>query len=302
MSWTHTADWTDQAVADWVKGFRDMGVDPLFPAQAAMNESNLSAKAHNNNGNASGLIQFMPATLAGMGWTGPSDLASFRALSTDEQIPWVLKYYKQHAPYINSAALCYVTTFLPALTKEASENGMSYVLATDAAHTNLLTPYAQGVNGSNGVLVTAYKWNPGFDHDKKGYITVQDLQTTIEQTIGNAQNAPRWQEFVQRLDLTEGGNGDGAIALGGGGVTTGFQASLGHALAKFGIGAHLGGHVAPSHSRDIVVFGLGMAAGVCAVKYGPQAYDRAKFYGAKAWTKVARFGPQISIKTRKMGT
>ena len=61
-----------------------------------MAESGVYAAAHNPNGHASGLIQFMPDTLARLGWNEGHE--AFRRLSATEQLPFVRAYYR---PYMN---------------------------------------------------------------------------------------------------------------------------------------------------------------------------------------------------------
>src|SRR5579885_3389118 len=60
-------------------------------------ESGLDPAAHNKNGNASGLIQFMPDTLKGMGFQG--DHQDFRALDANKQLDWVADYVSSKAKF-----------------------------------------------------------------------------------------------------------------------------------------------------------------------------------------------------------
>lgn len=176
--YANTADIPDSFFPTWIRAFKeDLKMNPLDPLCAAMNESGLYAKAHNPNGNASGLIQFMPDTLKGLGYKG--SWSDFVKLPADQQVPYVKAYYSPHSSYCTSPGLCYVTTFLPALTPAASKGGPSFVLARHG-----------------GTLGWAYDANPGFDHAKKGYITVQDL----EDTIANACKGARWDEIFQRYN------------------------------------------------------------------------------------------------------
>jgi hypothetical protein len=178
MTNPNTQDHTDAFYVNWANGFRELGIDPTFPMKAAMHESEARAQAWNHASNTVGLIQFTPETLKYLGF--PGTYRDMQGLTAAQQIPWVLKFYKPYAAYIKSPALAYVLTYLPSLVKEASESplGNDFVLAQDG-----------------GKLSWAYNANPGFDHGKKGFITVGDLQ----QTIDGATHGSRWDEIQARL-------------------------------------------------------------------------------------------------------
>jgi len=178
MTNPNTQDHTDAFYVNWANGFQQLGIDPTFPMKAAMHESEARAQAWNHASNTVGLIQFTPETLKYLGF--PGTYRDMQGLTAAQQIPWVLKFYKPYAAYIKSPALAYVLTYLPSLVKEASESplGNDFVLAQDG-----------------GKLSWAYNANPGFDHGKKGFITVGDLQ----QTIDSATKGARWDEIQVRL-------------------------------------------------------------------------------------------------------
>ena len=187
----YTPDLPDTFFVAWIQAFEALKMNPLDPLCAASNESGIRANAHNKTGNAVGLIQFMPATLKGLGY--PGEWSDFQLLPADQQVPWVEKFYAPHAQWCTSPGLCYVTTFLPALVQEASQGGDNYVLATDSAHTNLLVGFAAKISST---LIQAYAWNPGFDHGRKGYITVADMN----ESITRACTGSRWNEVLARYN------------------------------------------------------------------------------------------------------
>src|ERR1700686_4094058 len=82
-------------------------------------ESGIDPTAHNQNGNASGLIQFMPSTLKNLGYQGSH--ADFRKLSSVDQLDYVKKYVLDNMKYnggpFTSAAQYYVANFLPVALK-----------------------------------------------------------------------------------------------------------------------------------------------------------------------------------------
>lgn len=161
----------------------ELGASPEDMLAVMYSESGCRADAHNDNPknlppekrwNASGLIQFMPATLHGLGWT--LGHAAFRRLSATEQLPWVRRYYVAYKGHLGSVGGLYVATFLPALVKYAGDP--AFVLTA-----------------KNGPLGWAYAPNSAFDANKDYAITVGELEDAV------ARNArgPRWSELLTRL-------------------------------------------------------------------------------------------------------
>jgi hypothetical protein len=173
-----------------------LGCEPIDLLGVMMNESGVKATAHNPNGDASGLIQFMPATLTGLGYTDGHEV--FRTLSAEEQMPYVEAYFR---PYISKglspAARLYQATFLPATL--SGEWTMDTVICAQ-----------------DGINSFAYAPNKGFDQDNKGSITIGDLQAAIDRACRGA----RWDEIVSRLGGTFV---DGGIDLS---TTSGVQGAL----------------------------------------------------------------------------
>lgn len=181
-------DLSDGFFGAWVDMCDRLNIDPIDLIRVSYSEAGCRATAHNPNGNASGLIQFMPGTLLGLGWTKGHD--EFRELDAAAQVPWVERYMAEHASWCRSDALCYVAVFLPALGHKALTTGPEYVLC-----------------GANGPLSWAYKANRVLDRLKAsgaqgadGIITVADLarQLTVQ-----CQGA-RWDAILWRLRQTMG--------------------------------------------------------------------------------------------------
>lgn len=193
-----TADLSD-AFFDLVRSTSEtLGCQPIDLLGVMMNESGVRATARNQSSDASGLIQFMPTILVGLGWdAGP---AAFRELTAEQQMPYVERFFR---PYVNQglspAARLYQATFLPATLGLGSELDTAICGIRDGDR------YPQ-----------AYQANVGFDTDHKGYITVGDLQQAIDRACHGA----RWEEIVARLDGTFV---DGGVDLSG---TAGIQAAL----------------------------------------------------------------------------
>lgn len=134
--------------------------------------------------NASGLIQFMPFILPGVGWTHGH--AAFRRLTATEQLPFVQRYYMQHKGHLGSIGGLYVATFLPALVRFAGDP--SYVLTADP------DPRTKGESGER--LGWAFEPNAAFDANGDRAITVGELEDAVRRNC----RGPRWQELVARLE------------------------------------------------------------------------------------------------------
>lgn len=133
-----------------------------------MSESGVNPMARNNNGNAVGLIQFMPATLSALGFLGGPD--AMQRLSATEQLAWVERYFKGHATQgLDSAARIYLFTFTPALGSIPESRQDTYVIC-----------------GRLGPRAVYYKANEILDRDKNGHITVGDLKRRCEEVKTSA--------------------------------------------------------------------------------------------------------------------
>lgn len=170
---------TPDHTEDFFVGLRDiaasLAADPKHLLCVMMSESGVRANAHNPHGHASGLIQFMPATLSLLGWKEGDE--AFRALSSTEQLPYVLAYFSPHRGHLPSVAAIYTATFLPAFVHQAADP--DFVLAA-----------------KNGPLGWAYGPNSVFDANHDMAITVAEL----EQAVTRNCRGPRWAELVARLD------------------------------------------------------------------------------------------------------
>jgi hypothetical protein len=170
-----TSDHTD----DFFVGLKDIGAklsaEPKHLLCVMMSESGARSNAHNPHGGASGLIQFMPATLQLLGWGHGAE--AFRELSSTEQLPYVEAYFSPHRGHLPSVAAIYTATFLPALVEHAADP--DFVLTAE-----------------NGPLGWAYGPNSVFDVNHDMAITVAEL----EQAVNRNCRGPRWAELVTRLD------------------------------------------------------------------------------------------------------
>src|SRR5258708_39964546 len=93
---------SDSFFTSLVEMCRRLECRPIDMAGCWMSESGLSPKAHNPGGNASGLFQALPSTLAGLGYRQHWD--DFIRLSAEEQLPWAERYYSPFKGQLTSAA------------------------------------------------------------------------------------------------------------------------------------------------------------------------------------------------------
>lgn len=147
--------------------------DPGDLLAVMVSESGADPAAQNPNGRATGLIQFMPATLQGLGWTSGPD--EFRKLSAEQQLPYVERYFRPHRGKLTSPGRLYQATFLPATLSNSDE---STILAAPA-----------------GPRPRVYQSNKGLDVNADGVITVGDLTARINRV----KQGRRWQELISRL-------------------------------------------------------------------------------------------------------
>src|SRR5262249_2922896 len=156
-----TSDLSDRFF-DKIKGVAaNLGCDELDLLRVMMSESAVKATAHNPNGHASGLIQFMPSTLTGLGWAEGHE--AFRTLSAEEQLPYVQKSFPPYKHLgLPAAARLYQATFLPATLSLGSAPEI-VICGRDAG------PHA-----------FAYEPNKVFDANHDGSITVGELQAAID--------------------------------------------------------------------------------------------------------------------------
>jgi hypothetical protein len=151
----------------------ELECSPVDVLAVMQNESGIRPDAHNPNGDASGLIQFMPFVLKNLGWNYGDE--AFRKLSAIDQLPFVRRYFAPHTGRLVNATAVYLATFLPALMDHAADP--SYALAV-----------------KDGRLGWAYAPNVGFDANRDGTITVGELSIAIDR----ARKAPRYLEAAQR--------------------------------------------------------------------------------------------------------
>lgn len=121
-------------------------------------ESGVNHRAVNAISGATGLIQFMPTTAAGLG----TSTAALRSMSNVQQLDFVYQYFKPYAGRINSILDLYTITFFP----RALGKPDNYVLQTDTI--------------SAGTIAAQ---NKPYDINQDKQITLKELQDSITKRI-----------------------------------------------------------------------------------------------------------------------
>lgn len=151
-----------------------LGMNPRDLLLVMYMESGVSAGAINPHGNATGLIQFMPQTLKGLGLS-KDQIKNFHNTSAEDQLDLVEKYIKGKGRQFKSATEYYVANFFPASLSRWTgsspiENRNVVVAARDAKNPNERA---------------AYEGNQVLDANKDGKITVGDLMKVLS-NVGNS--------------------------------------------------------------------------------------------------------------------
>lgn len=148
-------------------------------------ESGIKASVPNAAGAAYyGLNQMGTTQLRAAGFPGTP--AEYMALSAEEQLPFVERYYTNatggRLDLLKDSAHLYVANFLPAYLPRVVADP-SFVLADRD-------------NDPHGF----YRWNPSLDTDGDGTIALADMK----RAIGRAQSSPRWLEARRRYFAESG--------------------------------------------------------------------------------------------------
>jgi len=176
---------------------QELGMNPRDLLLVMYLESGANPAARNPNGGATGLIQFMPSTLKGMGLSN-QEIKTFGQKTAEDQLDYVKKYVQAHKGLIGgksftSATQYYVANFFPiALKKWNGDNPIknANVVVVDS-------------NSPNQGERAAYKANPLLDYNKDGKITVGDLTNVLM----SMEKSSGFQKMLSQFNRVAG-NGD----------------------------------------------------------------------------------------------
>jgi hypothetical protein len=137
-----------------------LGILPDWLMIVMKMESGINPQAYNANGGATGLIQFMPSTAAGLG----TSTGALIAMDNVTQLDYVYKYFKPYTGRLHSVTDLYMVTFFPVALGKSDD----YVLETSSL--------------SAGLIARA---NPIFDLNKDQKITVGEFKQSILSRMPN---------------------------------------------------------------------------------------------------------------------
>jgi len=171
---------------------QSVGMSPEDIVAALVSESGLQNNVYNANGNAGGIFGAMPGTQKSLGFNG--DWKDFVQLSGEEQLNYFKKYLENAITNaggpIKSAAQFYVANFWPiAMRLPGIKSGDKDTVFLEKNPESVVIGgkkyskkyYDIGIKIPSYSESEAYKANPLFDKDKKGYITLGDMQRQVDQ-------------------------------------------------------------------------------------------------------------------------
>ena len=142
-----------------------LGLNPDYLVSVMSFESghSFSPSKRNPLSNATGLIQFMPATARSYGTT----VDALAALTAEQQLDYVERFFQPHTGKLRSISDHYLAVFMPAL------------IGRDPSYQVACSPSK------------LYTQNAGFDRAKTGCYTVGDIVSPVSSIYNSAQSQPR---------------------------------------------------------------------------------------------------------------
>jgi hypothetical protein len=131
-----------------------LDINPDWLMVVMLSESGLNSKIVNSIG-ATGLIQFMPTTMVGLG----TNQLALTSMSNVQQLDYVYKYFAPYKFFLDSGYKLYLVTFFPAALKYSNND-------------NYVFEYLAG--GLSAGLIAHQ--NSGFDINKDGKITIAEYK------------------------------------------------------------------------------------------------------------------------------
>lgn len=178
-----------------------LGIEPDWLATVISFESGFNPRAQNPQSRATGLIQFMPSTGKALLGSASNDaaVATLLAMPFKDQLTLAERYFAPYRGKMNSLEDTYLAVFYPA------------AIGTPPDH----------VVGRPGTAV--YTQNQVFDPEKKGYITTEDVTSTIRKRYADAkargsfevEGAPSAPSTPAPVPLAVGPDAATLLAIGG---------------------------------------------------------------------------------------
>lgn len=174
---------------------KELGLNPRDLLLVMSFESGVNPNAKNPGG-AQGLIQFMPATLRGLG-VPKDEVSDFRNVPANKQLDYVKRYIEGKKSIMGgkpftSATQYYHANFFPKTLTRWHGNNPFF-------NKNVVVV---GANSSDPAERAAYKGNQVLDKDHDGKITVGDLTATLM----GMEKSQRFQSMLQKMNEATGQN------------------------------------------------------------------------------------------------
>lgn len=190
----------------------EVGLKPEDLLAIMVSESGINPSAGKGDRSASGLIQFMPFILPGVGFSGTPD--QFRSLSGEQQLPYIQKYIADKVKYnggpFKSAAQYYVANFWPVALKlpgVKEENPSTPIVEEHPAtitdrtgHRYSKKYYDLGIKITPEAEAEAYKDNPLFHGSIPGAITYGDMMKQVEKN----RRSPMYRQALLSMQQSTG--------------------------------------------------------------------------------------------------
>lgn len=141
-----------------------LGINEDWLMSVFMLESSVNPQAVNSTTNATGLIQFMPATAKSLG----TSVAALYAMNGEQQLNYVYAYLKPYIGRMNSLVDVYFAVFFPAAIGKNDD----WVLKTQSLSASIIA-----------------KQNSGYDLDHNGELTVGEVRRAICKRLGITEDA-----------------------------------------------------------------------------------------------------------------
>jgi Transglycosylase SLT domain len=143
----------------------ELKVSPDGLASIISQESGFRPAIQNPNTNATGLIQFIPSTAKALGTT----VEALKGMTFQQQLPFVIKFYKGSRCLGFSVGRLYLCTFCPAVMDQPDEV--------------IIARKDLDEKGPCGNQAKVYAQNIGLDLEKDGLITVGDVRLSVERRL-----------------------------------------------------------------------------------------------------------------------
>ena len=180
-------------------------IQPSWLTAVMNSESGMNPKAYNNNGGATGLIQWMPSTAKYFGTTTDA----LRKMKASEQLDWVYKYFKNYSGRLKSPYDIYLVTFFPAAVGKPDD----WVFEAKNLSRSKIAQGNPAIDLNKDKMITVGEFKQWFGQRIKIDYVVDKVSPAniISNTVSNAWNDDKKKVIIIAV---------GSVIVIGGGVAT----------------------------------------------------------------------------------